>query len=1308
MRIKALKITCFLLGAALFAGLAFEPTPAQSQDWNADDNSIEARRAERYQQLVDQSPEESYAFNQMMQSVGKGSAYEKLIKTYEQKVAKKPDNYNLRMVLGHIYRYGGRLDQAMQSYREAEKIKSTALVAMSIARVEAESKNFVEATNAYERALSMTTSKDQKVEILRAIAEMAIARRDMNRAKTAFGQLIELDDSLFLRRELAQIYEQNHMLAEARQTLAEAKNARGISTDEKYRLDLDIGTLWEEEYRDDEALKVYDALETKLSAGHWMKREISSRKIDIARRAGDLENLLATLETQWKSPSVEQRLELAQLYDETGKADKAEEQYKKAISAQSDNAEAREKYIAFLRSHGRVDDANKARVDRLKVKSLSNNFEYHYELYEAYLQQKRTDDAIKVLDQARNVFKSDFDKLQRIADAYLLHGRSSKALEIYATEVKNHPNDINAIEALGDYYDMQNQKAQALQTWKKIETINMDKTTRLETLARIYDEHGYADEALALYASVVKANPNDCQVLKSHAEVLSRNGKISEAVSAYEQLRDTCRTDAVTQVAARAVAQIQSSRGNGTKAIRQAVAQAQLAPDNDTLTRYAALLALALDMPQKAIETVESYTAAHPNDDAMKHTLVSLYEAANDSEKARQTLESLTEQSTMAARRNALIALAEFNENHGEFEEARKNLGQALEIDANDAQTNEKLADILTKLRLYAEAANYYQEASLIDAQNKSYAYKYATSLSMTGRDAEADEIYLQIVSHANDETLILKAAERAIDYHAWKNDLGSLQNAWKPLLYANQHKELYVEILIRVANLQARPHIQAILTKSARAAIADRHALHELSETYARAITEAMLSSDVSLATQGLNAAEWLANASVIETLANQIDEASNNTLDRDKQLVAVRAMAHAQLPVAVPKLVKIYNDASHPRALREHALWALGLIPGKDAQKALTEALDAPVDSFRMLAILGLARQNVVSEKITQLAKSDPSRAVQNVAAWAVTTQQSNNASLDTVLKRLQPSYSADNFAEVLADATSNNVTSDIFHPYQLWMISQLSDDLAAQRRLEVLWIVGGDLRTHVANSLTRSDAKLDLSAITPFEAQGRIFDTQAGYYANHINLEAMLDDAVSQRDGDVQAPTEWLVQHKAALQAAIQRVLAGSNNAVFHAARLRMLDDLTAPNGVFGQAIADTRVEQAVREALMRLKPQFKTWIETTDNDAAIQLATASMRAVARYDLGDLDDIIRYTDQTANKKLQFEAIQALALSSQPNARKALRELAEHPDWLVRTTAIQTLDPKNSDDNAVLTQATNDAYAIVRETAQGILNHG
>ena len=91
------------------------PNATAQENWAADDNALEARKIERYQQLVDQSPEKSYAFNQLMATVGKGAQYQKLLLDYEKKVAAKPQNFNLRMVLGPI-----RLTMASSIRRNSE------------------------------------------------------------------------------------------------------------------------------------------------------------------------------------------------------------------------------------------------------------------------------------------------------------------------------------------------------------------------------------------------------------------------------------------------------------------------------------------------------------------------------------------------------------------------------------------------------------------------------------------------------------------------------------------------------------------------------------------------------------------------------------------------------------------------------------------------------------------------------------------------------------------------------------------------------------------------------------------------------------------------------------------------------------------------------------------------------------------------------------------------------------------------------------------------------------------------------------
>jgi len=67
----------FLCCAAISMAATFFTAPfadvamAQSADnWAADDNAIESRKIERYQQLVDQSPEKSYGRHKLRERIG--------------------------------------------------------------------------------------------------------------------------------------------------------------------------------------------------------------------------------------------------------------------------------------------------------------------------------------------------------------------------------------------------------------------------------------------------------------------------------------------------------------------------------------------------------------------------------------------------------------------------------------------------------------------------------------------------------------------------------------------------------------------------------------------------------------------------------------------------------------------------------------------------------------------------------------------------------------------------------------------------------------------------------------------------------------------------------------------------------------------------------------------------------------------------------------------------------------------------------------------------------------------------------------
>lgn len=1262
------------MSAALLSSLSVS-AEACAQEWTADDSDIEARKIERYCELAEQSPDKSYAFNQLMKTVGKGERYRSLVAEYEKKAALKPKSFNLQMLLGHMYAYGGQTNDAVTAYRKALAIKQTATAYMAIAEAEAENRNFAEATSAYQAAALLNPTKEQRREIWRALAEIAIYRRDMETARECFGALIQLEpESLFVRRELSQIYVQNRMYAQAREVMDEALKMKSLSTSERDQVELEIAVLYEQEGNDGEALRRYEALSSKLGSGHWMQREILGHIIDIHRRSGSVAALADVLEKQWKAPTYDQHLELADLYDECGNDERALHHLRKAIDGSPKRPEGREKIIGFYRSRGMMSEMFKERESQ--IKAIPDQPEYRFELYEAYIQNRSLAKALGVLEATAAAFKNDFDTQRRVAEAYQMHGYTSKATALYENWLKRHPNELEALEALGDIYDGAGQKQKAQATWQKIEQLPLNKAIKLEALARIYDEHGYGELSETMYARALSENPKDCQAYSQYADILMRNGKYDQSVQVWEALVSVCKTPEVRRASAQKIAMIAQSRGMENKALTTYAAQAEAHPDDLEKVLFLSEVASAMQMPQTAISATEKYLTHHPESSEAYQALGKLQVEAGDMAAAQATLSKLLDVSE-TEKRVALLSLAQLDLNQGDLEQARTHLEAALKLNANDAETYETLGDVMFRLRLYQEAANQFETAYQIDVSRERAAMKQATCLSILAKDDEADAIYIKIVSETSDESLALQAAQRAIDDMTWGGKLDSLAQAWLPLLRSSRHKSLIIDILLQVADAQIQPAIMAIQTQEASQTHEVRHKLKTLSETYAQVIVEGLLSDEISLSTRALKLSMWLSSPSVVNVLSKKIETAPQTESGRALQLQALRAVAQAQSPAAVVFLQSCLQP-TYARAVREHALWALGLIASPNAMDVLRGALESDLDTFRALAVIGLVRNGAHLSDIRRRLSEDPSPTVRAIAAWGLAFHRVTEAEAE-VFQQTQPTAR---------------------RPYHLWLLSRMNESRAASQVLEALW--GSDEANRaMALDLIRSPFKqVDLTQMTQAEMLGTFMKNESNYYMSHFDMDVLLEgfSQLSLGQPSLTHVSSWLVANESDLAIRV-RGLASDSGENARARQSRMLGDLLE-----WSSISDIK-EDFWQRIVALLEPQLVVWMEG-ESEA---MSSLSMRALLMAQTSERRARVVKVAQTDSRMARrLSAIEALGRLSDSETRGVLMALANDPDYLVRAAVIRVLTPESREEKALIQAAQNDDYAVVSKTAQARLKGG
>jgi len=199
MRLRALVIAaCLCVSTPLVVHA--------EDDWGvSSDRQQEIVR--RYKQLLERNPTEGLALSKLLDYVGKGKGLDALIAEYVARVEKKPDDANLRLIVGHLLKAKAEYADALINYEEAVRLEPTRpLVWLSRGAVHLLLQHEKEATSDFEKALDLEKDKSQKQEILRKLADLAFNQRDWEAAQKYYDQLVSLDPrNEYLRLEYAQV-----------------------------------------------------------------------------------------------------------------------------------------------------------------------------------------------------------------------------------------------------------------------------------------------------------------------------------------------------------------------------------------------------------------------------------------------------------------------------------------------------------------------------------------------------------------------------------------------------------------------------------------------------------------------------------------------------------------------------------------------------------------------------------------------------------------------------------------------------------------------------------------------------------------------------------------------------------------------------------------------------------------------------------------------------------------------------------------------------------------------------------------------
>ena len=187
-----------------------------------------------------------------------------------------------------------------------------------------------------------------------------------------------------------------------------------------------------------------------------------------------------------------------------------------------------------LAKSGKTAEANKLLEDGLAARPTSR--EYLVGLADLYTDQKRTDEAVKLLEQARQHFGDDDTLTMRVANAYEQGGKFDAAEKEFRRMLSDDPLNATAMNSLSYMFADHGMKLpEAVDLAQRAVKIEPDNPAYLDTLGWALFKSGKADTAeapLTRAAAVLVGN----SVIQSHfGDVLASRGKPAEAIAAWEK-----------------------------------------------------------------------------------------------------------------------------------------------------------------------------------------------------------------------------------------------------------------------------------------------------------------------------------------------------------------------------------------------------------------------------------------------------------------------------------------------------------------------------------------------------------------------------------------------------------------------------------------------------------------------------------------------------------------------------------------------------------------------------------------------------
>ena len=494
----------------------------------------------RYKQILLGKPKEGSTFDRLYQFYLEGDGLEAMLNEYQTEAQNKPNNPNLQLILGHLYKRLGKDTQAITSYQRAvELAPENYYPHFALGKLYKTLRKHKEAIMELSKAAKLSEKvqdvpPDELTSIYQDLGYSFFHRDRVDEAIQTWQKIAELDPmDIFARIELAELFREQELYQQA---IAQHEDIIKLKKDDPYRVCLshrEIGNILEIKGDIQDAVKRYDTALEITAQGNWLRKDIQHRIIGIFASDSNWDGLINYYKEKLDdNPNDPELLGLlAAAYIENQQLDEGIKTYHKGLELAPTDTNLRLNLIASLRYAEKFDEA--ATEYETLNKQDPDNIGIYRELGELYHQLGDREKTEQVYQRLIDQSPDNPSTYLTLAEIYTGHEWIEQATSHYEKALSLVPNNLDYIEYFGDFYLRQGNREKALETWNRMVTDDKANAANYERLAKLLKTKNFKKESIAAIRKAAELMPEEYSYRETLAKYLTENEEYDKALVEY-------------------------------------------------------------------------------------------------------------------------------------------------------------------------------------------------------------------------------------------------------------------------------------------------------------------------------------------------------------------------------------------------------------------------------------------------------------------------------------------------------------------------------------------------------------------------------------------------------------------------------------------------------------------------------------------------------------------------------------------------------------------------------------------------------